>query len=456
MNTRLLSVLLCVASLAVAQSPDHVQWLVDQSVPGPGTGSLVDPFPTIAQAMAVAGVHDHIHVMPGVYTERVDITEFRFLHSMNGPEHTIIDATGQPGYYAVAANNLCEIIGFTIRKNDGVGIRVAPPTGAVWEGLLFQRNRIQDCPMGGIEVLGSASGTITDCLIIDNANYGVLEAWGANMLLRNCTLSGNGIGVLGIAPNTAGVPLATNSVLWGNVFTVFGLTDMDFNTCIVADASLATMMNGCMVMDPMFSTMMPGDYRVMPGSPCIDSGNPLYIPVTSYFDFRGFGYGRIADGNHDFVEAIDIGAMERGGLESWSMPAAGGGGGGMGGGMFSMPTDVMLALDAGAGNSYVLAMGMASMNPWNPLWGAHGLFYLDPMDYVIVAIGVQNGPNPVEFTFTIPGGILIPGMLMGGLTSGGMGMGNGIGFPFQALVQELSLPGQPLWWTNGEMVLPMM
>ena len=455
MNTRLLAVVMGLASIALAQGPDHVQWLVDQSAVGPGTGALTDPFPTIAQAMAVAGMHDHIHVMPGVYTERVDITEFRFLHSMNGPEHTIIDASGQPGYYAVAANNLSEIIGFTIRKNDGVGIRVVPPTGMVWEGLLLMRNRIEGCPMGGIEVVGSVSGAITDSLITNNASYGVLEAWGANMLLRNCTLSSNGIGVLSMSPNTAGQPLAANCIIWGNVFTAFGVSAMDVDTCIVADGALANMMNGCMAMDPMFHTMMPGDYRVMPGSPCIDSGNPLYTPVASYFDFRGFGYGRIADGNHDFVETIDIGAMEKGGLEAWAMPAAGGGGGM--GGMLSSPTEVTMELDAGAGNPYVLAIGMASMNPWNPLWGAHGLFYLDPMDYMIIGMGVQMGPMPVTLPqIFIPGGIPIPGMQMGGLTSGGMGMGNGIGFPFQALVQELSLPGQPLWWTNCEMVLPMM
>lgn len=442
------------ATGALAPAQDHVQWMVDQMAPGPGNGTLTDPFVTIGQAMAAANIHDHIHVMPGVYTERVDMTEFRFLHSMNGPDHTIIDATGQPGYYAVAANNLVEIVGFTIRKADGVGIRVVPPSGTTWDSLLFLRNRIEGCPLGGIEVSGSVNGNIVDNIIRNNASYGVLSSWGSSMLLRNCTVTGNGVGILAAGMPVAGTPLAANTILWGNVFSVFGLTANDLDTCIVGEAALAGL-NGNINMDPMFQTMMMGDMRLMPGSPAIDAANPAFAAIYSLFDYRGFGYPRVADGNHDFVETLDIGAMEHAGLNSVAMPAAGGGGGG-GTGMVSMPSDITVMLDAGMGNPYVLAIGMASMNPWNPLWGAHGLFYLDSMDYAILATGVQMGMMEASFTFFIPGGIPIPGMSVGSLTSGGMGMGNGIGFPLQALVQEMMLPGQPMWWSNSEMVLPMM
>ena len=456
MHQRLLQVLLLVAASTSLEAQDHVQWMVDQMAPGPGSGTLTDPFVTIAQAMAVAGFHDHIHVMPGVYTERVDITESRFLHSMNGPEHTIIDATGQPGYYAVNAHNLVEIVGFTIRKADGVGIRVAPPAGTPWDGILFLRNRVEGCPLGGIEITGQVTGVISDNIIRNNANYGVLTAWGSSMLLRNCTLTGNGIGVLSIGSAYVGTPCAANSIFWGNVFSVFGLSATQLNTCIVGEASLAGV-NGNMHMDPMFQTMMAGDLRLMPASPCIDAANPIHAVFYSLFDYRGFGYPRVADGNHDFIEALDIGAMEHGGLSSGAMPAAGSGGGTGGmGGMVSTPSNVTLMLDAGMGNAYVLALGMASMNPWNPIWGSHGLFYLDATDYVILASGVQTGMMEVTLNFYIPGGIPIPGTAVGSLSSGGMGMGNGIGFPVQALVQEMMLPSQPLWWSNCEMVLPMM
>lgn len=454
MLSRFSAVMLLAAAGASAPAQDHVQWMVDQMAPGPGTGTLADPFITIGQAMAAAGIHDHIHVMPGVYTERVDMVEFRFLHSMNGPDHTIIDATGQPGYYAVAANNLVEIVGFTIRKADGVGIRVVPPAATTWDSLLFLRNRIEGCPLGGIEISGSVNGTISDSIINNNAAYGVLASWGSSMLIRNCTITGNGVGVLAAGVPPIGVPYAANSILWGNVFSAFGLAPGDLNTCIVGEASLAGT-NGNIFMNPMFQTMQMNDVRLMPGSPAIDAANPFYAVYYSMFDYRGFGYPRVADGNHDFVEALDIGAMEHGGLSSVAMPAAGGGGGG-GGGMVSMPSDITVMLDAGMGNPYVLALGIASMNPWNPVWGSHGLFYLDSVDYVILAAGTQMGVMEETFNFFIPGGIPIPGMSVGSLTSGGMGMGNGIGFPLQALVQEMMLPGQPMWWSNSEMVLPIM
>jgi PKD domain len=67
---------------------------------------------------------------------------------------------------------------------------------------------------------------------------------------------------------------------------------------------------GVSTADPQFVDAAAGDYRLAPGSPLIDAGDPASpYPEESATDFRG--EPRVADGNGDGSARSDIGAWER-------------------------------------------------------------------------------------------------------------------------------------------------
>ena len=97
--------LLLASGLAPSQAPgpDHIFVYVDQNGPGPGSGTAADPFLTLLDAMNYVWEHDYVFVRPGIYQEVVNIPYFVFLRSVEGPERTVIDATGLPGTHAVTS-----------------------------------------------------------------------------------------------------------------------------------------------------------------------------------------------------------------------------------------------------------------------------------------------------------------------------------------------------------------
>ena len=64
--------------------------------------------------------------------------------------------------------------------------------------------------------------------------------------------------------------------------------------------------NGNIDGDPLFVNATRGDFRLRPGSPCVDAGTPVSLPATTEL----FGNLRVVDGNDDGAAYIDIGAAE--------------------------------------------------------------------------------------------------------------------------------------------------
>jgi hypothetical protein len=60
--------------------------------------------------------------------------------------------------------------------------------------------------------------------------------------------------------------------------------------------------------DPSFVNRPTADYRLAPGSPCIDTGSNSLVPAAGAGDRAG--NPRIVDGNHDGVPTVDMGAYE--------------------------------------------------------------------------------------------------------------------------------------------------
>ena len=142
----------------------------DDNCPGPGSGTGEDPFCSIQDAIDAAVDGDEIIVAPGTYFEAVNfVGKAITLRSSDGPEVTIIDATGQ-GQVSVV---ICETLegpdtvleGFTITGGTGTD-----RGGFDWGGGMFNV---------------SSHPTVTDCWFSGNsadngggmANLGSPPTW---------------------------------------------------------------------------------------------------------------------------------------------------------------------------------------------------------------------------------------------------------------------------------------
>ncbi|MCC6678605.1 MAG: hypothetical protein IT436_15840 [Phycisphaerales bacterium] len=140
---------------------------------------------------------------------------------------------------------------------------------------------------GGGMYNSSGSPAVTNCLFIGNRG-----GWGAGLCnqpgaptVSNCTFSRN-LG-LGIA-SYSGTPTVTNCVLWMNDGEIGG--DAAVSYCDVAGGFPG---GGNIDADPHFVDADSGDFRLGPGSPCIDAGRNSAVPVGVVIDLDG--YARFSD-----------------------------------------------------------------------------------------------------------------------------------------------------------------
>ncbi len=211
---------------------------------------------------------------------------------------------------------------------------------ALFARCRFTANTAADS--GGAIYAYDATTTLRDCLMAGNAacdptsgSGGALwlNSWGSADLV-NCTLADNSAGHCGGAicysregANPDSVLRLLNCILWAN--------DASDGATIFDDASSSTVVqhsnveagypgDGNLDVDPLFvsagcwahatdpsvrlepcdpeAVWFDGDYRLRPGSPSIDAGDPNYLPDAHESDVRG--WPRFADA------AVDMGAYE--------------------------------------------------------------------------------------------------------------------------------------------------
>ena len=148
--------------------------------------------------------------------------------------------------------------------------------------------------------------------IFNNGNYS-----NATLTITNSTLSGNsgGFGGDGVY-NYLGASLEIGSTILnagggssGNIINDFGtVTSLGYNLSSDAAGSLLTDPGDQINTDPMLGPLQDNGgptftHALLPGSPAIDAGDPVFTPPPDY-DQRGFGYSRVLNSR------IDIGAFE--------------------------------------------------------------------------------------------------------------------------------------------------
>jgi parallel beta-helix repeat protein len=159
----------------ICRSPDPITWHVDDdNCPGPGRGTVADPFCMIQDGIDVAVNGDEIVVAPGTYNEKINfLGKAITVLSSAGPGVTTIDATGLNDSVVRCIN------------------REGPDT--VLEGFTITAG---SASCGGGMYNLSSSPTVTNCIFSGNTAHeggGMCNLWGGPTA-TNCTFTGNTAG----------------------------------------------------------------------------------------------------------------------------------------------------------------------------------------------------------------------------------------------------------------------
>jgi len=361
-------VLILATSVVEAQMTWHVD---DDAVhdPGPSNpalsdpnedGSTLHPFDAIQEAIDAAMDGDDVLVHDGTYigigNRDIDfIGKAITVRSENGAASCIVDCEGAGNGFNFVSNEttLSTVDGFTIMNGNGGG----PRGGGIhcFNGSATIRNcRIQNnstsggggircthfsdpvisnCIItcnsanqgGGIYTENFSSPSIINCTIASNTTVhiggGMLIGVLSTATISGCTITGNtALGLGAIAFGGSSPPPITNCILWDNTFPqviAAFITYTDFEGGRPGEGNIDA--------DPLFvdpdgpdndpTTCEDNDYRLMPGSPCIDAGDNASIPAD-IADLDGDGDTTEPtpidlDGNPRIVNGtVDMGAYE--------------------------------------------------------------------------------------------------------------------------------------------------
>jgi hypothetical protein len=177
----------------------------------------------------------------------------------------------------------------------GGGINGCTATSCVLQGNTAN-NPYADSAGGG----GANGCTLSNCLIIGNATS--VNGGGAmNSLLINCTVAGNYAHYGGGGLDTCA---ATNCIVYYNSASFYD-DNYAYSSCSLSWCCTTPLWQppvGVSNIDsaPLFADVADGNYRLYPGSPCIDAGNNAVVPASVDID----GNSRIVNGT------VDLGAYE--------------------------------------------------------------------------------------------------------------------------------------------------
>lgn len=250
-------------------------------------------------------------------------------------------SVGESG--ANATGNLLSEVAITDNVLTGGGIQFGGATGSNASGntisnVQVDRNHITACAANGIYLVSGSGGAhdnlfenvfLGNNFVKDCHDAGVLlhgESWTSpNNILRdvhmaNLTLVANGVGSSwagGINVNSKyysnliQVITVTNTILWGNGGgdAIRGSITPDRVAYSLLNDLRFTGSDGNFYQDPGFADPASQDYRLGPGSACLDSGDPAAVGTGPQdLDLRA----RVWDGDGDLLPVVDRGAWEYG------------------------------------------------------------------------------------------------------------------------------------------------
>lgn len=222
-------------------------WHVDVHALPPGDGSLAAPFASLQYAIDHPAVldGDSLLVAPGTYVENLVLDDRSLtLTSTDGAPRTAIRAAGPGDVVSVSASvsSLVILEGFTLEGGQGAND-------------------------DGLHVLAHSFVILRDCIVARNAGAGVHTDY--DVSIEACTITDNSVGVQSTG---VGNIQMINSIVWDNVDCI--QLNASFHFMRWSNVPCDSLVSNSLNADPMFADAAHGDYALLPGSPCIDAGEP--------------------------------------------------------------------------------------------------------------------------------------------------------------------------------------
>ena len=276
----------------------------------------------IRYAISDASSGDTIVVSPGVYYENINLSGKNLTIISTDPNDpnivatTVIHGSNQAVAFFGGEDPNCVLFGLTITgENNGIYCSGASPN--------IINCKIAGNQNAGIKLWNQSNPTIVNCIIAGNAGAGI-EMWASRVgrvipynyaRITNCTIVGNFLqGVWG------GKPTITNSIIYDNgPGCDFVQIEGDNAAVTYSNIQGSWLDEGNIDDDPLFvepgywdengtpedlsdDFWVEGDYHLQWDSPCVNVGDPSFIPDIIRTDIDG--EPRIIDG------CVDIGCDE--------------------------------------------------------------------------------------------------------------------------------------------------
>jgi len=272
-------------------------------------------YSSIQTAIVAASNFDTILVGSGTYHENLDFLGKRLVvASTAGPLATSIIAANSTSPTVRMITNEpggTELSGFTITGSNASGIRISEASPTITGNIIHGNNNTHTYSGGAIRVQYGVGVVITDNIMYDNhvSNWGgaIFIRWGcdSDTIAYNIIYGNSGIGQITISNGVDNMFLHNNTitgdkshgVYWRSGGTaymmnniIFGMPDWGISRgdgTIHADynclyGNMGGDLNfepgeGNIFADPGLLNVYEGDFRLLPGSPCIDAGHPSSI-----------------------------------------------------------------------------------------------------------------------------------------------------------------------------------
>jgi len=228
--------LAAVTVLAVSTAQAGVVIHVDAAnCPGPGSGSIRDPYCSIQTAIDNAVDTDEIVVAPGTYFESIDfLGKAIWLRSSDGAEATIIDGTGFFHVVRCVSGEGPDTVldGFTITGGNADGSFPDSLGGGMYNSE--SSPTVTNCTFinnaasrgGGMTNTSNSDPTVTYCTFTGNTatqrGGGMHNISNSSPTVTNCTFSGNSASDSGGGMYNRGSPMVTDCTFAGNTAGLFG------------------------------------------------------------------------------------------------------------------------------------------------------------------------------------------------------------------------------------------
>ncbi len=305
--------------------------------------NVPEDFPTIQSAINEALSGDVILVAPGSYPENLNFTGKAIsLQSTDGPESTVIEPNGGT-VVEIGPNG--EIVGFTIRNGaaysdsaisvrssgtrikgnifeDNGGDNTIHGNGAspIIEQNLFRNNSCDNQYWSAVVVFANSSAPlIVNNVFVDNPCRAIkitVPVEGKPTVINN-TIVRNRVGICINRQLQTSHHIYRNNIIVDNEIGLeaeYG--DESYNPTwennlvfnngtnyeVINDQ---TGISGNLSADPLFVDSLANDFRLIYGSPAVDTGTSSAAPNTDFRDVV-----RPVDGNSDGTPEVDIGAFE--------------------------------------------------------------------------------------------------------------------------------------------------